>query len=303
MIKFIKEFRKTSYINGKTMNFSDSFLWQSVQMDTNLIFIDDVEKSFRFTKLFSQITEGIEINAKNKAKVIIPYETSPKIIITSNYAVGEMDDSTYDRKFEFPVVKHFTSNYKPVDEFGRAFFIDWDAIEWSKFDNFMISCAQKYLSLNDRGKITVRTSNSIDRNLINDTDRGFVEWMDDQLQSNFFLFAPQVLKNERSEKNGSLTVNAVNMSMFKKNTNNPDYYITKSKQDVLELIHKVCNNNKITQTTLTKWIKKWSQVRGVEVDHAYKRGNDSGRLYRFISWPDQNNSFPNQLSESEEPPF
>jgi hypothetical protein len=139
--------------------------------------------------------------------------------------------------------------------------------------------------------------------LINDTDRGFVEWMDDQLQSNFFLFAPQLLKNERSEKNGSLTVNAVNMSMFKKNTNNPDYYITKSKQDVLELIHKVCNNNKITQTTLTKWIKKWSQVRGVEVDHAYKRGNDSGRLYRFISWPDQNNSFPNQLSESDEPPF
>jgi hypothetical protein len=303
MIKFIKEFRKTSYINGKTMNFSDSFLWQSVQMDTNLIFIDDVEKSFRFTKLFSQITEGIEINAKNKAKVIIPYETSPKIIITSNYAVGEMDDSTYDRKFEFPVVKHFTSNYKPVDEFGRAFFIDWDAIEWSKFDNFMISCAQKYLSLNDRGKITVRTSNSIDRNLINDTDRGFVEWMDDQLQSNFFLFAPQVLKNERSEKNGSLTVNAVNMSMFKKNINNADYYITKSKQDVLELIHKVCNNNKITQTTLTKWIKKWSQVRDVEVDLSYKRGNETGRFYRFISWPDQNNSFQDESEESEETPF
>jgi len=303
MIKFIKEFRKTSYINGKTMNFSDSFLWQSVQMDTNLIFIDDVEKSFRFTKLFSQITEGIEINAKNKAKVIIPYETSPKIIITSNYAVGEMDDSTYDRKFEFPVVKHFTSNYKPVDEFGRAFFIDWDAIEWSKFDNFMISCAQKYLSLQDRGKITVRTSNSIDRNLINDTDRGFVEWMDDQLQNNFFLFAPQVLKNEKSEKNGSLVVNAVNMSLFKINTNNPDYYISKSKQDVLELIHKVCNNNKITQTTLTKWIKKWSHVRGVEVDLSYKKGAETGRFYRFISWPDQNNSFPNESVESEETPF
>jgi hypothetical protein len=167
----------------------------------------------------------------------------------------------------------------------------------------MISCAQKYLSLNDRGKITVRTSNSIDRNLINDTDRGFVEWMDDQLQSNFFLFAPQVLKNERSEKNGSLTVNAVNMSMFKKNVNNADYYITKSKQDVLELIHKVCNNNKITQTTLTKWIKKWSQVRDVEVDLSYKRGNETGRFYRFISWPDQNNSFQDESEESEETPF
>lgn len=292
MIKFIKEFRKTSYINGKTMNFSDSFLWQSVQMDTNLIFIDDVEKSFRFTKLFSQITEGIEINAKNKAKIIIPYETSPKIIITSNYAVGEMDDSTYDRKFEFPVVKHFTSNYKPIDEFGRAFFIDWDNLEWSKFDNFMISCAQKYLMLQDRGKITVRTSNSIDRNLINDTNKAFVEFMDDQLQSNFFFFAPDVLKNDRVFIAGKLVTNAVNMKQFKQHSDNPDYYIVESKQKVLEQVQKVCNNNKIDQNILTKWIKKWAKVRDVEFNEGYKRGNTSGRFYRFISWPDQNIGVP-----------
>jgi hypothetical protein len=293
LVKFIKEFRKTSYINGKTMNFSDTFLWQSVQMDTNLIFIDDVEKSFRFTKLFSQITEGIEINAKNKAKIIIPYETSPKIIITSNYAVGEMDESTYDRKFEFPVVKHFTSNYKPIDEFKRAFFIDWDSGEWSRFDNFMIACAQKYLMLADRGKITVRTSNSIDRNLINDTDKAFVEWMDDQLQSNFFLFAPEALKNDRVMIAGKLVTNAVNMTQFKSYSDNPDFYITESKQKVLEHIQKVCNNNKINQNILTKWIKKWAQVRSVEFDQGYKRGNDSGRFYRFISWPEQQKAVPN----------
>lgn len=298
LVKFIKEFRKTSYINGKTMNFSDSFLWQSVQMDTNLIYIDDVEKSFRFTKLFSQITEGIEINAKNKAKIIIPYENSPKLIITSNYAVGEMDDSTFDRKFEFPVVKYFNSSRKPIDEFGRAFFIDWDSKEWSKFDNFMIDCAQKYLMLQDRGKITVQTSNSIDRILINDTDRGFVEFMDDQLQSNFFLFAPDVLKNDRQTIAGKLVTNAVNMSQFRQYPDNPDYYISESKQKVLELIHKVCNNNKITQTTLTKWIKKWAQVREVEIDLSYKRGNDSGRFYRFISWKEQQNEFP-KSSENE----
>lgn len=292
MIKFIKEFRKTSYINGKTMNFSDNFLWQSVQMDTNLIFIDDVEKSFRFTKLFSQITEGIEINAKNKAKVIIPYETSPKIIITSNYAVGEMDDSTYDRKFEFPVVKHFTSNYKPVDEFGRAFFIDWDALEWSKFDNFMIACAKNYLMLQDRGKITVRTSNSIDRNLINDTDRAFIEWIDDQMQNNFFHFAPEVLKNARVTIAGKLITNAVNMTQFKEHSNNADYYIIKSKQDLLTEVHKICNNNKLNTNTLTRWIKKWAQVRGVECVLDYKRGNDSGRFYRFVSWPEQQNGMP-----------
>ena len=300
MIKFIKEFRKTSYINGKTMNFSDSFLWQSVQMDTNLIFIDDVEKSFRFTKLFSQITEGIEINAKNKAKVIIPYETSPKIIITSNYAVGEMDDSTYDRKFEFPVVKHFTSNYKPIDEFGRAFFIDWDTIEWSKFDNFMICCAQKYLMLQDRGKITVRTSNSIDRNLINDTNKSFVEWMDDQLQNNFFMFAPDILKTDRVFINGKLVTNAVNMKLFKDYAKNTDYYIAESKEKMLGEVQKICNNNKIDQNVLTKWIKKWAKVRGVEFDEGYKKSNTSGRFYRFISWPNQNIGIPDEDTDTSE---
>ncbi|HAD34702.1 MAG TPA: hypothetical protein DCF44_09450 [Chitinophagaceae bacterium] len=300
MIKFIKEFRKTSYINGKTMNFSDSFLWQSVQMDTNLIFIDDVEKSFRFTKLFSQITEGIEINAKNKAKVIIPYETSPKIIITSNYAVGEMDDSTYDRKFEFPVVKHFTSNYKPIDEFGRAFFIDWDTLEWSKFDNFMISCAQKYLMLHDRGKITVRTSNSIDRNLINDTNKSFVEWMDDQLQNNFFMFAPDVLKTDRVFINGKLVTNAVNMKLFKENPKSTDYYICESKEKMLGEVQKICNNNKIDQNILTKWIKKWAKVRGVEFDETYRKSNISGRFYRFISWPEQNIGTTDNVNDTSE---
>ena len=43
---------------------------------------------------------------------------------------------------------------------------------------------------------------------------------------------------------------------------------------------------------LTKWIKKWAQVRGVEVDLSYKRGNDTGRSYRFITWPDQINTAP-----------
>ena len=296
LVKFIGQFRKTSYVNGKTMNFSDSFLWQSVQMDTNIIFIDDVEKAFRFTKLFSQITEGIEVNAKNRDKIIIPYDLSPKIIITSNYAVGEMDESTYDRKFEFPVVKHFTSNYKPVQLFGRAFFIDWDGQEWAKFDNYMISCAQKYLMLNDRGVITVRTTNSVDRNLVNDTDKAFVEYMDDQLELNFFEFAPNVLKTERAEIGGKLITNAVNVKAYKTNQHSTDYYIMTTKTALLEKIHSVCNNKKITQTLLTRWLKKWAEVRKVTVNLSHKSGGSEGRFYRFVSWPelekDGENGYP-----------
>jgi hypothetical protein len=116
--------------------------------------------------------------------------------------------------------------------------------------------------------------------------------MDDQLQNNFCKFAPDVLKNDRVTIGGKLVTNAINVKQYKEAADNPDYYIVESKQKVLDYIHKECNNNKITQTALTKWIKKWAQVRGVEIDLSYKKSNDSGRFYRFISWPDQANSVP-----------
>jgi hypothetical protein len=286
LIQMIEKFRRKAYVNGKTINFSDSFLWQAVDLDTNFIYIDDVEKSFRFEKLFSQITEDLEINAKNKPKKIIPYSDSPKIIITSNFAVGSMDDSTMDRKFEFPVVKHFSSTHKPIDEFGRAFFSEWPDDEWSKFDNFMISCAKDYLTLDNRSKISVQTENSKERSLIRDTDKAFIEWMDDQLQSDFYGFAPQVVKNMRSEIGGKLVTNAVNVKMVFDNSSNPDYYLVMAKSALLEVMQGLCNKRQLTQTLLTSWVKKWCQARDVVADLKYKRSQESGRYYRIISWGD-----------------
>ena len=290
LIQMIDKFRRKAYVNGKTINFADNFLWQSVDLDTNIIYIDDVEKSFRFEKLFSQITEDIEINAKNKPKKIIPYNDSPKIIITSNFAVGSMDDSTADRKFEFPVVKYFSSKYKPIDEFGKPFFSGWENIDWIRFDNFMVHCASCYLSLSDRGKITVQTENSKERSLIRDTDKGFIEWMDDQMMQDFFLFAPDCMKDARREIDGKLVTNAVNMEKFIQYSDNPDYYLCKSKNSMLEIMQGLCNKKALTQTSLTQWIKKWCEVRNVTADLSYKRGQDSGRYYRIIKW--ESKSFP-----------
>jgi hypothetical protein len=286
LVQMLEKFRRKAYVNGKTINFSDNFLWQSVDLDTNFISIDDVEKSFRFEKLFSQITEDLEVNAKNKPKKIIPYAQSPKIIITSNFAVGSMDDSTADRKFEFPVVKHFSSQHKPIDEFGRAFFSGWDAAEWGRFDNFMIDCARQYLSLENKQKINVQTFNSIERGLIRDTDKTFIDWMDDQLQQNFFAFAPEVVKNSRIEIGGKLTTNGVNVEQVMQHGDNPDYYLTMSKSKFLEVMQPICSRKGLSQTVLTQWLKKWCKVRNVTADLSYKRGQDSGRYYRIIAWGD-----------------
>ena len=47
----------------------------------------------------------------------MPFEIAPKVVITSNYNVGEMDQSAARRKHEFAVDKHFGLEKTPVDEF------------------------------------------------------------------------------------------------------------------------------------------------------------------------------------------
>ncbi len=284
VFKMIEKFRKPCRMNGKSFSFTDNFLWQNVELDTDIIFIDDVEKQFPFNKLYSVITESIQVNKKNQKQIIIPYEQSPKIFITSNYAVGNSDESTTDRKFEFPVVKYFNARHKPIDEFGRAFFSGWDALEWSRFDNFMIHCAKSWLS-SDRRSLSLLTGNSATRVLINQTHPEFVAYMDDQLAMNFFDFAPASLKNSRiTTAEGKLITNAVNMSQWEINRNSPDYYFILRKEELLE---KFKNIQKLTTTKLTQWMKMWCQVNQVEANLSYKKSYEIGRFYRIVDWKKQ----------------
>lgn len=284
VFKIISHFRKPCHLNGKGLSFNDQFLWQNVELDTDIIFIDDVEKSFHFTKLYSIITEGININKKGMKQVFIPYYRSPKIFITSNFAVGNMDDSTTDRKFEFPVVKHFSSSHKPIHEFGRPFFNNWPEDEWIKFDNYIMYCAKTYLSLNDNNTISVTTVNSSDRSLIHDTSKEFVDFMDDQLQSDFFIFAPQFLKNATIQENGITTTNAVNILTLMANQHNPDSYLSITKKELLDKIIEATKDKKLSMTMLSKWMQKWCDTRGVTMDMSYKRTSASPRAYRIIWW-------------------
>ena len=303
IFKMIEKFRKACRMDGKSFSFQNTFLWQNVELDTDIIFIDDVEKSFHFTKLYSVITESLQVNKKNQKQVIIPYEKSPKIFITSNFAVGNSDESTVDRKFEFPVVKHFNARLKPLDVFGRAFFSGWDESEWAKFDNYMIHCAKSWLK-SDRRNLSHLTGNSANRILINQTHQEFVNYMDDQLASNFFDFAVPALKTARiTTVEGKLVTNGVNMATYILNKDNPDYYLTIKKEEMCEKLKSI---EKLTTTKLTQWMKLWCQVRGVEANLSYKKGVEHGRFYRIIQW--QNWEFggsfgSNSGNESDETPF
>lgn len=285
LFQFVSQFRKSTHFDGKSFRPSDTFVYQNVDPDTAIIFIDDVEKNFRFNSLFSIITGPLLVNRKNKPQVIISFEDSAKIVITSNYFVGGTDNSSRRRKYEFPVVKYFGQDREPFDEFGRQFFADWDKDEWLKFDNFIAHCCKLYLAETNKKSIGITTGNTAERALIANTNREFVEYMDNQLSVNFFDFAPPVLKNARIDHpGGSVTINAVNMEMFLAGEKNPDYYITITKQELYDRTYKMVNSRYFSTTKLTQWINKWAEARNVEVDTSYKRMSDGERMYRFISW-------------------
>lgn len=284
-VNFVKQFRKTADFDGKNFRFSDPFLFQNVDPDTAIIFIDDVDKNFKFTSIYSILTGSLLINKKNRDQVVIPYEDSPKVVFTSNYSLGNMDISSRRRKYEFPVVKYFGEEIEPIQVFGRQFFSGWDREEWLKFDNFMISCAQRYIQEGDKRSIGAVTDRSAERSLISNTSREFVDYMDAQLAVNFFDFAPYALKRLTvTMPDGSVITNAVDVQAYLNDFENTMNYFLVNKDEFSQKVTKMVNYKNLTTTRITQWFNKWAEARDVEVDPTYKRPSDGQRMYRIIKW-------------------
>ena len=177
LIQGISEMKKNILINGKEFSFDKSFAYQLVSADTQVLTFDDVRKNFNFENLFSVITEGITLEKKNKDAIKIPYARSPKIVITTNYAIKGKGSSFERRKWELELTRHYHSGFTPYDEFKRLLFDDWDENEWCRFDNYMINNIKYYMQ---RGFVKSKFKNLSTRKFIAETNHDFYEWvMDD----------------------------------------------------------------------------------------------------------------------------
>ena len=176
-IRSLQYFKSTESVDGKMFKFDRSFLYQRVNLDTQILAFEDVQQGFDFERLFSVITDGIEVEKKGQDSFYIPFEQSPKIIVTTNYAVRGTGNSHNRRKLELEFAQHYTKTNTPHDEFGRLLFDDWTDEDWDKFDRFMIGCAQVYLS---HGLIEAQHVNLEYKKLVASTSQEFVEWMEDK---------------------------------------------------------------------------------------------------------------------------
>jgi hypothetical protein len=170
----LSKMKKLVKIDGKLLDFSKSFAYQLVSADTQILVFDDVKKYFQFENLFSAVTEGLTLEKKNKDAIMIPFESSPKIAITTNYAIRGSGNSFDRRKWELELHQYYNKDFTPMDEFGgKLMFADWTEDQWCQFDNYMIGCLIGFLNT---GLVESRFVNLEIRKLSAATCHEFIDW-------------------------------------------------------------------------------------------------------------------------------
>lgn len=188
--------KKVVTIDGKSFTFERSFAYQLVSADTQILVFDDVKKYFDFERLFSVVTEGLTLEKKNKDAIKIPFSKSPKIAITTNYAIKGSGNSFARRKWELELHQYYSKSFTPLDEFGKLMFGDWNDDDWCEFDNYMIGCLKSYLHT---GLVRSKFVNLKIRQLSAETAHDFIEWcglVEGQPKNNTLEPGIRLYKNE-----------------------------------------------------------------------------------------------------------
>lgn len=233
-VQGIKKFRNVAILDGKVFSEQKSFPYQTISQETNIVVFDDVKKNFNFENIFSLITEGITLERKGKDAVKLDVESSPKVVITTNYAIKGSGNSHERRRHELELAQYYTGSLTPYDEFGRQLFDDWEDEDFEAFDNYIIKCVQSYLInglIEQKNAINIKT-----RHFIAETSQEFYNFM----KNEFSLYNQRVGKAEEMNKFKELY---------------PDYFASW-----------------FTQRRFTLWLEKWAKFNDYGFDSGQSNG-------------------------------
>lgn len=232
-IQGVSQIRKTHIIDGKTHNDKATFQNQSVSLDDKILVFDDIPKNFNFENQFSLITEGITIRHLYKDPIKLSVQDSPKIVLSTNYAVKGEGNSHDRRRHEIEIAQYYGKHLTPAQEFGKQLFDEWDLEMFHKFDNYMVYCLQSYLK---NGLVQQNAKNLKDRKFIAETAMEFYEWTTEEAS---------IVFNVRHDKK--------------------EYYA--------KFIEAYPDFSKwLRQNTFTKWLKKYSDFIGLEYKKGNSNG-------------------------------
>ncbi|PQJ26746.1 hypothetical protein BSZ35_19040 [Salinibacter sp. 10B] len=169
----------TLRIDGRNFSFDSRFAFQEVGLDTQVVDFNDIRKRFPFERLFSLITDDFPVERKGQDRVTIPFEDSPKFLLSTNYVVEGEGASFDDRTFQVEFADYYSPEHTPEDEFGHRLFDDWEKEEWAQFFNVMMACVRLYLR---DGLTDYDRKNVAYRRLKQQTCPDFAEWAVDFIE-------------------------------------------------------------------------------------------------------------------------
>lgn len=177
LVQGLKRIRNVSILDGKSFDDTKSFAYQTVGPETDILVFDDAKKNFDFESKFSLVTEGMTLERKNKDAVKLTVEESPKLLISTNYAIRGSGNSHDRRRHEIEIAQYYNKNLTPRKEFGHELFDDWSEEEFNRFDNYMSICIQSYF----KNGLMMQTAKNIEkRKLIAETSMEFIEFISDR---------------------------------------------------------------------------------------------------------------------------
>lgn len=172
--------RNVMTLDGRNFDIKDRFIFQNVELSTEVINIDDVSANFNLKSFYSILTGDLKIEKKGEHALIIPFEKSPKFIFSSNYTVDTGGGSDRARVIEISLYNYYNEYNQPKHEFGHSFFYDWDQKEWNRFFTFCALCVQKYLKI---GMINTISNSLLVNKITKQTTEKFALWIN---KYNFF---------------------------------------------------------------------------------------------------------------------
>lgn len=145
-MKSIRYMRRMWIRDNATAKSKSEFDWSNVTRSIYNVGIDETDKDFDFREFFSKTTGGWNINHKYvDGTDEIPEMETPLLMFCTNNIPKGMEKSHERRKKIYEVSMHYHDT-TPLEEFGHILYADWDESEWTRFDHFMVSCAQWYMA-------------------------------------------------------------------------------------------------------------------------------------------------------------
>ena len=142
-VEFVKKFVETTHICCNNIDITRPFFWNDLSDKTRLVFLDELNPDFNFKYLFPFISDDWVINHKGSRVNMIPFEYSPKIILSTNHKIKGVG---FDKKiWEIPFSDYYYACHKPIDDFDKLFFRDWTVEDWRLSYMLVADCVQLYL--------------------------------------------------------------------------------------------------------------------------------------------------------------